>query len=101
MPDLLSLETITPFTAEAVVSRVLLKGAGGSATVFSFAEGEGLTEHTSTSQALAVVLEGKMQFTLEGAMSEASAGEAVKLPANVPHTLHAAQSCRMLLFLLK
>ncbi len=101
MPDLLSLEAVAPFTTEAIVSRVLLKGAGGSATLFSFAEGEGLSEHTSTAHALAVVLAGEMEFTVDGTACSAGAGEAVKLPANVPHALHATSACRMLLFLLK
>ncbi len=101
MPDVTSLATLAPFTDGAVVSRVLLKTKGGSATLFAFGADEGLTEHTSTSAALAVVVEGEMAFTIGGETRVATAGDAVTLPADVPHALHAATSCRMLLFLLK
>ena len=36
----------------AVVSRMLLKHAAGSVTLFAFDEGQGLTEHTSPFDAL-------------------------------------------------
>ncbi len=96
-----SLSALAPFAPEAIVSRVLAKTKGGSATLFAFAAGEELSEHTSAFDALAVVLEGEIAFTLEGVTHAASSGSAILLPGNVPHALHAPAPCRMLLILLK
>ena len=95
------LSVLAPFAPEAVVSRVLTKTKAGSATLFAFAAGEGLSEHTSPFDALILVLEGEMDFTLDGTTHTAESGSAILLPGNVPHALHAAVPCRMLLVLLK
>jgi quercetin dioxygenase-like cupin family protein len=43
----------------AVVSRALLKRAGGTMTLFAFDEGQSLSEHTAPFDAVAHVLEGE------------------------------------------
>ena len=50
----------------AVVSKVVHRGDGLNVTVFGFDAGEGLTEHTSTRQAVVQVLSGRLQFTVDG-----------------------------------
>jgi quercetin dioxygenase-like cupin family protein len=93
-------DLITP-TEHGIASRVLARSGGGNVTLFAFDEGEGLTEHTTPFDALAVILEGGLSFTIGGSRVEARAGTIVKLPANIPHAVAAPVAARMLLIMLK
>ena len=59
--------------------------------------GEEIQEHTSTRAALAIVLEGRIIFTVDGEEKEIQGMEAVHLPASVVHALRADTNSRMLL----
>lgn len=85
----------------SVVSRVILRNEGGVMTLFAFAEGEGLTEHSSPHDATALILDGRVRITVGDADHEVSQGEILHLPASVPHTLHGGDAFKMLLTLLK
>jgi quercetin dioxygenase-like cupin family protein len=61
----------------AVVSRTLLKRAGGTLTLFVFDEGQSLSEHTAPCDAVAHVLEGEADITIAGMPIWAAAGEMV------------------------
>ncbi len=50
----------------SIVSRGIVKKAGGSVTVFAFDEGKGLGEHTAPFDALVQVLEGEAEITIAG-----------------------------------
>lgn len=88
-------------TAHGIASRVLAKAGGGNVTLFSFAAGQGLTEHTSAFDALVIVLEGRLVLSVAGAPVDAVPGTLVRLPANVPHAVDAPADARMLLVMLK
>lgn len=79
----------------AVVSKILTQN--GSTTLLALAQGEEIQEHTSTRTALAIVLEGRIIFTVDGEEKEIQAMEAVHLPASVVHALRADTNSRMLL----
>jgi quercetin dioxygenase-like cupin family protein len=85
----------------SVVSRVVLKRPAGNVTLFAFDAGQGLSEHTAPFDALVQVLEGEAVLTLGGKAVPARAGEAVLMPANVPHALHAPVRFKMLLTMLR
>jgi quercetin dioxygenase-like cupin family protein len=85
----------------AVVSRTLLKRAGGTITLFAFDEGQSLSEHTAPFDAVAHVLEGHADITISGTPLRVSAGEMVLLPANKPHAVHAPGRFKMLLAMIR
>jgi quercetin dioxygenase-like cupin family protein len=91
---------ITP-TAHGIASRVLAKSGGGTVTLFAFDAGESLSEHTAPFDALVLVLEGRFVLTIGGAPVEAVPGSVVRMPANVPHAVDAADRSRMLLIMLR
>lgn len=93
-------DLITPVEG-GIASRVLAKTGGGSVTLFAFARGEGLSEHTSPFEAFVLVLEGTLAITIGGQALSAGAGTIVGLPAGVPHSLEAGTAARMLLVMLK
>lgn len=85
----------------AVVSRTLLKRAGGTITLFAFDEGQSLSEHTAPFDAVAHVLEGHADISISGTPLRVSAGEMVLMPANQPHALHAPMRFKMLLVMMR
>jgi quercetin dioxygenase-like cupin family protein len=91
---------ITP-TAHGIASRVLAKSGGGTVTMFAFDAGEELSEHSTPSDALVFVLEGTFLLTIGGNPVEAGAGTVVRMPADVPHAVEAAEPSRMLLIMLR
>lgn len=91
---------ITP-TEQGIASRILARTAGGSATLFAFDRGQGLTEHTSPFEALVLVLEGELTLTIGGAQVSARPGTIVRMPATIPHAVDAPVASRMLLVMLK
>ena len=96
-----SLAGMVDIAEDAIVSRVLMKNSAGSVTLFAFDEGQFLSEHTAPFDALVQLLDGSMTVTIGGEDSLLDGGDAVLMPADVPHALKATTSCRMLLVMLR
>lgn len=85
----------------SIVSRVLLKNKGGTATLFAFAEGEGLSEHTAPFDALVVALDGEAEIQIAKQYFTVRQGETITLPANRPHAVKATSNFKMLLIMIR
>jgi quercetin dioxygenase-like cupin family protein len=92
---------LTDYQEGAVVSRTLLKRAGGTITLFAFDEGQSLSEHTAPFDAVAQVLEGEADITIAGICHTVSAAEMVLMPANQPHAVSARTRFKMLLTMIR
>jgi quercetin dioxygenase-like cupin family protein len=97
----IALATLLDIVPGSVVSRTLVKRKTATVTLFSFDAGQGLSEHTAPFDALVQVLAGSVELTIGGAKVRAAAGEAVVMPANVPHALHAPEPFKMLLTMIR
>ena len=91
---------ITP-TEQGIASRVLARTAGGTVTLFAFDASQELSEHSTAFDALVLVLEGALSLTIGGTPTTAVPGTIVRMPANVPHAVHALEPTRMLLIMLR
>src|SRR5579864_2411361 len=96
-----SLGAETQFTSNGIVSRTLLRTATTRVVLFGFAEGQELTEHTSTQEALVQILSGECEFALDGQSNSLKAGDLVFMPAGLPHAVKATSQFSMLLTLSK
>jgi len=85
----------------AVVSRTLVKKAEGTVTLFAFDQGEGLSEHSTPFDALVHVLDGEALITIGGTEHGVGTGDAILMPADVPHALKAQKRFKMLLTMIK
>ena len=85
----------------SVVSRTLVKKEKGTVTLFAFDAGQGLSEHTAPFDALVHVLDGEAEVVLGGKAHRVAAGEALLMPANVPHALMAIRPFKMLLTMVR
>ena len=99
--DVQKLTEMVAYQPGSVVSRKIQGGKRGNVTLFAFAEGEGLTEHTSPYDALVVVLDGEARIRVGGAAYTVGDGEALTLPAGVPHALDAEVPFKMMLVMIK
>jgi quercetin dioxygenase-like cupin family protein len=88
-------------TEGGIASRVLAKTGGGTVTLFAFAAGEGLSEHTAPFDALVLLIDGALTLTIGGKTVEAATGTITRLPAGVPHALDATVAAKMLLVMLR
>ena len=85
----------------AVVSRTFLDKETGTVTLFSFDEGQGLSEHTAPFDALVHLLDGEAEISISGNPLRVREGEAVIMPANQPHSLKAVRRFKMLLTMIR
>jgi quercetin dioxygenase-like cupin family protein len=98
---ILSLSDETQFAANGIVSRTLLRTANSRTVLFGFAEGQELTEHTSTQHALIQILSGECEFFLAGNPHHLKAGDLLYMPPDLPHAVKATRQFSMLLTLAK
>lgn len=98
---IISLAQETQFAPNGIVSRTLLRVPNGRVVLFGFAEGQELTEHTSTQHALIQILSGECEFSLAGKPHALKAGDLLYMPPNLPHAVKATQQFSMLLTLFK
>jgi quercetin dioxygenase-like cupin family protein len=99
--EALLLESLVNPTDKGIASRVLARTAGGNITLFAFAAGEELSEHTAPFDALVMVLEGAFVLTIGGQEVRAEPATIVRMPANVPHAVRATEPARLLLIMLR
>jgi quercetin dioxygenase-like cupin family protein len=85
----------------SVVSRTLIKKPTGTVTLFAFDEGQSLSEHTTPYDALVQVLDGSAEFRIGGEPHTVARGEAIILPAGVPHAVQARERFKMLLTMIR
>jgi quercetin dioxygenase-like cupin family protein len=85
----------------AIVSKTIVQNASGNITLFAFWEGQRLSEHTAPFDAFVMVVDGQCTIRIGGTDNHVKAGEAVIMPANVPHALVATQNAKMLLVMIK
>ena len=97
----ISLPEETRYAPNGIVSRTVLRAANGRVVLFGFAEGQELTEHTSTQAALIQILSGACEFSLAGKPQTLKAGDLLYMPPNLPHAVKATKEFSMLLTLLK
>ena len=73
----------------SVVSRMIVYKKSGTITLFAFDAGEGLSEHTAPFDAIAAIIDGEAEITIEKNRYVLKEGQVIIMPANKPHALHA------------
>jgi quercetin dioxygenase-like cupin family protein len=86
----LKLADAVQVSASGIVSRTVLQTPEIRAVLFTFAEGQELTSHTSKRRALVQILDGECDFFFAGQWQRLAAGTFLHLPPNHPHAVRAA-----------
>ena len=96
-----NLAALVDYQEGSVVSRTLIGKKVGTVTLFAFAEGEGLSEHTAPFDALVCLIEGEAEIVISGKPLQLRAGEMTIMPADQPHALKAIEKFKMMLVMIK
>jgi quercetin dioxygenase-like cupin family protein len=84
-----------------IVSKQFIKNKGGNITIFAFAKGQGLSEHTALFNAVVQIISGLAEVSIDGVRQLVGEGEMILMPANIPHALYATEAFKMCLIMLK
>ena len=99
-------ETILSLAAQVeaqpgqIVSKTVAQNKAVSVTLFAFAQGEEISAHDSTGDAMVTILEGTGKLWVDGADYILQAGETLIMPANKPHAVYAKEAFKMLLLVI-
>jgi len=99
--EILNITSLAEYQTGTIVSRQITKAEGGNVTLFAFDEGQELSEHTAPFDALVQVLDGEVEIKISGKASLLKEGEAIIMPADLPHALKAVRKFKMLLTMVK
>jgi quercetin dioxygenase-like cupin family protein len=99
--SIISLAAETKYAANGIVSRTILRTPNSRVVLFGFAEGQELTEHTSTQHAVIQILSGECELSLAGKPHAVKAGDLIYMPPDLPHAVKATRQFSMLLTLSK
>lgn len=97
----LGLEGLVEYQADAVVSKTLLNKKAGTVTLFAFDKGQGLSEHTAPFDATVQIVDGAAEITVGGELHVVKKAEMLIMPANVPHSVSAAEPFKMMLIMIR
>jgi quercetin dioxygenase-like cupin family protein len=95
------LASLVEYAADSIVSKTILDKPVGTITLFAFDKGQKLSEHTAPYDAVVQIVDGLARLTIGGREVEVSAGEIIIMPANVPHSVGAAEKFKMLLTMIR
>jgi quercetin dioxygenase-like cupin family protein len=95
------LKEIFTYQDDSVVSRTIIKKKTGTVTLFAFARGQELSEHTAPFDALVHLVDGEAEVIISGKAHHLKEGEMIVMPANEPHALKAITNFKMMLIMIK
>jgi len=84
-----------------IVSKTVLKKETGNISLFSFAKGEALSEHTAPFDAMIMVIDGKSEIIIGGKSYLLESGQNIIMPANITHAVKAVEKFKMVLTMIK
>jgi quercetin dioxygenase-like cupin family protein len=95
--QILNPKDLIAYQEGSVVSRMIVYKKSGTITLFAFDAGEGLSEHTAPFDAIAQIIDGEAEISIEQSQHHLREGQMIIMPANKPHALHAKERFKMML----
>jgi quercetin dioxygenase-like cupin family protein len=89
------------YSEGGIVSKTVLKKETGNISLFSFAKGEALSEHTAPFDAMIQVVDGKGEIIIGGKTHFLDAGQTIIMPANISHAVKAVEKFKMVLTMIR
>ena len=93
----MEMASLVNYQTGQVVSRTLAQGKNLSMTLFAFDQGEEISSHASSGDAMVYVMDGETEITIGDEVFFLKKGETIIMPSNVPHALLAKKQFKMLL----
>ena len=89
------------YASGGILSKTVLKKETGNISLFSFAKGEALSEHTAPFDAMIQVVDGKGEVIIGGKSFILESGQTIIMPANISHAVKAIERFKMVLTMIK
>jgi quercetin dioxygenase-like cupin family protein len=89
------------YSEGGIVSKTVLKKQTGNISLFSFAKGEALSEHTAPYDAMIQVVDGRGEVIIGGKSFLLETGQTIIMPANITHSVNAVEKFKMVLTMIK
>jgi quercetin dioxygenase-like cupin family protein len=89
------------YASGGILSKTVLKKETGNISLFSFAKGEALSEHTAPFDAMIQVVDGKAEVIIGGKPFILEAGQTIIMPADITHAVKAVEKFKMVLTMIK
>ena len=89
------------YASGGILSKTVLKKETGNISLFSFAKGEALSEHTAPFDAMIQVVDGKGEIMIGGKSFILEAGQSIIMPADIPHAVKAVDKFKMVLTMIR
>jgi len=96
-----ALADMVAYQPGSVVSRTIMDTKTGTITLFSFDEGQGLSEHTTPFDAFVYIVDGQAEITISGETQVVNSNEMIIMPAGKPHALKAVKPFKMMLVMIR
>jgi quercetin dioxygenase-like cupin family protein len=93
----LNIKDLIAYQEGSVVSRMIVYKKSGTITLFAFDSEEGLSEHTAPFDAIASIIDGEAEISIEKNRYVLKEGQMIIMPAHKLHALHAQQRFKMML----
>jgi quercetin dioxygenase-like cupin family protein len=92
---------LTPIVEDATVSKPLVNSDAIRQVVFAMDKGQLMSEHRAPFVVVVQVLDGELDFTVDGKTSSLVAHDWLIMPPDKPHDLNAVEPTRFLLTMVK
>jgi quercetin dioxygenase-like cupin family protein len=89
------------YSPEGIVSKRIIDRPVGTVTLFAFDKDQRLSTHSAPYDAMAQVMEGRAEITINDVPSVLEAGETIIMPAGIPHAVNALEKFKMVLTMIK
>ena len=89
------------YSEGGIISKTVLKKQTGNISLFSFAKGEALSEHTAPFDAMITVVDGRGEVVIGGKSFILEAGQSIIMPENITHAVNAVEKFKMVLTMIK
>jgi quercetin dioxygenase-like cupin family protein len=89
------------YSTGGIISKQVMKNEAGNVTLFSFDQGQGLSEHTAPFDALVQIIDGNAKITIGGTPHTLETGQIIIMPAHVSHAVYAIEQFKMVLTMIK
>ncbi len=101
MIEIIILKDHIEYNQGSIVGKILKQNSAGTITLFSFDEGQELSEHSAPFDAVVQVIDGVGSFMIGGETHRLTEGQMIIMPANVPHAVRAEKKFKMLLTMIR
>lgn len=97
LSKVVNLEDEVSYLKGQIVSKTLVQDKQKSITIFSFDKDQEIATHKTSGDAIIQVLDGIARVTIDDIEFEVLKGQSIIMPANIPHSVYAIESFKMML----